>query len=244
MQKTPLVITACIIVAAIAGLVILRWAGKGQEPEPEAAPPEIRQVIEHTRELLRLVANKDGAEIVRRFYKPDTERYGKTSELLWEIVRGSGAKGLAVFKANSRDDYEVGRKVVREYGTRNPDYVASVLAAICFADGALNRSFGPKVGQGRTDAFIGSFYMSLVFHNVDVGTATIAGAVREDDPEDRQIITVTVRYPENPATMPGVASPTSIPWRRLPDGQWTLDLGSAEQYLLEEVVDFLRRCQL
>ena len=79
MQKTPLVITACIIVAAIAGLVILRWAGKGQEPEPEAAPPEIRQVIEHTRELLRLVANKDGAEIVRRFYKPDTERYGKRS---------------------------------------------------------------------------------------------------------------------------------------------------------------------
>ena len=205
-------------------------------------PPDIAEVSDLTKDLLGRVASKDGIGIVKQFYKPDAERYEKTGLLLRNIARHDR---LVTVKARTLDKFDEVKKLVRQHGSEHPQYVAEVLVAVTFRKGLLNTALGARLGEDRTNAFIGKFYLSRVFEGVDVAQAEIIGLTRaEDTPAGEKVIVATISYPKPPSPMSGVANPTTLRWRQLASGRWVLDLGSPEQYHLEEVLALLGRVEI
>jgi len=229
------------VVATLLGLVVLGTRGASSRRSREA-PPEERAVRDLTRELLHLAASGNYGDIVRRFYRPNTEEFARLDALLQEIVRGKGAPGLSVFRAQCTDDLGEARKLVERQGTEHPDYVVGVLAALTFQDGALRTSLGGSlVGAQRAEDFA-AWHLSLAFHSVGAAGAQLGNARWQDVPGRGTLFVVDARYPEPPRLVPGVVDPTTLCWRPTEGGGWALSFGGPLG--LDEVLAFLLKLKL
>lgn len=228
-----------LVVVLIAGGVIALVAIRGRKPD---RAPEERAVRERTADVLALAAAGDYETIVDRYCKPDEAHYQHTTELLREIVRGSGAPGLNVFRATCMDNLEEASKFVERCEADHPEYTVRLLAAITFEDGALRTSLGGTAfGSQRTDLFL-AWFLERVFADADPAEAEIFKTGWETGPGGEALMVVHLRYPEPPETLPGVPSPTVLPWRRLGDDDWALAI--TDETNLQELLDVLRRAKL
>ncbi|HUT34651.1 MAG TPA: zinc ribbon domain-containing protein [Planctomycetota bacterium] len=229
------------VVGGILALVVLGSTGWGFRRRPEL-PPEERVVRDLTRELLQLAASGSHGEVVRRFYRPNTQEFLRLDAALQEVVRGRGAPGLNIFRAHCMDDLDEARKFVERHGTEHPAYVVGVLAALTFQDGALRATLGgTPLGAQRAEDFA-AWHLSLAFHSVDVKGSEIGDARWRDGAGGERLLAVAVRYPEPPRLVPGVVDPTALAWRYTEDGSWALAFGSALG--LDEVLAFLLKVKL
>ena len=233
-----------VLLAVVAGLLVLVVLGSrgSLSPRSRELPPEERVVRDLTRELLHLADSGSYGEVVRRFYRPNTEEFARLDEILQEIARGRGAPGLNIFRAQCMDDLEEARKFVERQGTEHPAYVVGVLAALTFQDGALRSTLGgTPLGAQRAEDFA-AWHLSLAFHSVDVKAAEIGDACWQDAPGGGSLLGVAVRYPEPPVLVPGVTDPTTLRWRLTEDGSWALTFGGTLG--LDEVLAFLLNVKL
>jgi hypothetical protein len=231
----------CAVVAALLALVVLGSRGS-LSPRSRELPPEERVVRDLTRELLHLAASGSYGEIVQRCYRPNAEEFGRLDAALQEVVRGKGAPGLNIFRAQCTDDLEEARKFVERQGTEHPAYVVGVLAALTFQDGALRTTLGgAPLGAQRAEDFA-AWHLSLAFRSVDVAGAEIGDARWQDAPGGGSLLAVAVRYPEPPTLVPGVVDPTALRWRLTEDGGWALAFGGPLG--LDEVLAFLLKLTL
>ena len=230
---------AVLVIVLLAGGVVALLATR---PPSEDVPPEERAVRRLTADLLELAAAGRHAAIVEHFCEPDKPHYEKAGGLLGEIVRGSGAPGLNVFRATCMDDLEEATKFVDRYKAEHPEYIVRLLAAITFEDGALRTKLGGAAfGSQRTDLFL-AWFLERVFADAEPGGAEIVKVEWTRGLADEPLLTVTLRYPEPPETLPGVPSPTVISWRRLGEGAWAITL--TDETNLQELLDLLRRAKL
>jgi len=228
-----------IVVALILGGIVAFLATRPRQPK---LPPEERQVRKLTTDLLALAAEGDYAAIVERYCRPDQRRYDKNSDLLRDVVRGSGAPGLNVFRATCMDNPEEAAKFVDRYEAPHPDYIAELLADITFEDGALRTSLGGTAfGAQRTDRFL-AWFLERVFREADAANAQIVEADWATAADGESLMTVTVSYPEPVEAQPAVPSPTVIRWRRIDEGKWAVTL--TDETNLQELLDLLRRAKL
>ena len=229
------VVAIAVTLGALSAFVALSARSRRQPPEKEL-------VTQMTRELLNLAAERRYNEIVRRFVLPNAEEFQQIDDTLREVVRGSGAPGLNLFRASCVDDLDEARKFVQGYGTEHLDYVAGVLAAITFQDGALRTTLGGTfVGLQRGEEFC-AWHLGLSFGGVDARAAQVTDVQWRDGPGGERILVATVRYPQPPALIPGIVRPDAIAWRRLGDGGWALTFGST--LCLDEVLALLQRVKI
>jgi hypothetical protein len=242
-RRPPIhIVPIALLVLAFGGLVtyIVTHESGGK------APPEVQEVTDLTTELLLLAADGEYRAMVTRFYQPDAECYERTDKLLRQIVRGSGVPGLNIFRAACVDDPEEADKFVKKYGVEYRDYVAGLLAALEFQDGALRTKLGAKFGAQRTLDFV-AWYLSLVFGPTEPDRAEIATVRWQDGPDGSPLLVVSVRFPKPrdatlSAPVAGVADPARLAWRRVGEGKWALTLGCLESHFrLEEVLQLLQR---
>lgn len=204
--------------------------------------PEERLVRGRTEEVLRLAAAKKFDMIVRRFYVPNTAEFEAVGSALREIVRGSGAPGLNLFRASVMNNLDEARKLVERYGTKHRDYVVGVLAAICFPDGALRTTLGGTlIGAQRTETFC-AWHLALAFRGLEPAKAQIAGVRWDQAPDGSPVLTVSIRYPGEREVIPGIVDPTELRWLQVEGGAWALSFGHT--FHLDEVLDLLRRVKL
>jgi len=213
----------------------------------ERRPPEYHEVMGLTQELLRLAAKGEYRTIVSRFYEPDAAVYQKTGDLLREIVRGSGAPGLNLFRAATTNDPNEADTFCRKYNVQHREYVGGLLGALGFDDGLLRTKLGGTFGEQRTQDFV-AWYLFLAFRSVaEPDKAEVADARWETRADDEHLYRVALRFPEPlgelpPAPIPGVADPAKLEWRRLGEGRWALTLGCLDDHFrLEEVLALLQR---
>jgi hypothetical protein len=229
------------VVGALLVLAVLGYRGS-LSPRSRELPPEERVVRDLTRELLRLADGGSYGDIVRRFYRPSAEEFARLDEALQEIVRGKGAPGLNLFRAQCVDDLEEARKFVERQGTKHPAYVVGVLAALTFQDGALRATLGgTPLGAQRAEDFA-AWHLSLAFHGVDLKAAEVGDARWQDAPGGGSLLAVAVRYPEPPTRVAGVVDPATLCWRLTQDGGWALAFGGPLG--LDEVLAFLLNVKL
>lgn len=222
-------------VAGIAAVLLVRSRGP-------ALPPEERLVREMTRELLQLAADGNYGEIVRRFHQPNEPEYAQVGAALREIVRGRGTPGLNLFRATCMDNHDEARKLVDRYHPQDPDYVVAVLTAIAFQDGALRTTLGGTlVGAQRTEEFC-AWHLGLAFRGVDARNAQIESVQWQDGSGAERRLAVAIRYPEAPATMPGLIDPTLLSWRWIREGTWALTFPN--RLNAEEVLKLLEQIKL
>jgi len=229
------ILVAGLIVAGVVAFLATR-------PKQKADPPEVRQVREATADLLALAADGKFETIAARYCKPDTPRYERNNDLLGEIVRGGGAPGLNVFRATCLNNREETAKFVDKYKTEHPELIGELLEAITFEDGALRTDLGGTAfGTQRTDLFL-AWFLGRVFANAEPAKAAVGKIAWDTSPAGESLLYVNVGYPEPPETLPGVPSPTVIPWRRLGEGKWAITL--TDEARLQELLDLLRRVKL
>jgi hypothetical protein len=226
-----------VVGAAIAAVAIVARSAK------PSLPPENEQVRALTRELMGALARQEYRDVVRRFCKPDKERYDEVHRLLSDIVRGEvGQAGLNVFRTRCMNDAEEAKRFAREFGAEHVDYVVAVLAALTFEDGALRGEFGGALtGVDRTEAFL-AWYLHVVFLLIDASSAEIAEVGWKEGPEGDMLMVATMSYAEPGEARPGLPDPRYIPWRRLGAGQWALAI--ADGHLLDEVLAVLGRAKM
>jgi len=232
-----------IFAAAVGLLALVVVLSRGRFAGPDdAMPPEERQVRELTRQLLGLARSGKYAELVRRFYRPNADEFQAIDHTLQQIVRGRGAPGLNIFRANAMDDLGEARKFVDRFGARHPAYVVSVLAALTFQDGELRATLGgAPLGVQRAEDFC-AWHFKMAFDGVDPGSATVADVRWRDAPDGSRLLVASVSFPSPLQAVPGLIDVRQLPWRLLPDGTWALAFGS--RLNLDEVLDFLLRARL
>ena len=228
-----------VVVVLVLGGIVAFLASRPGEPK---RPPEEREVRELTADLLARVASADYRAIVERYCEPDAKHYERNDDLLGEIVRGSGAPGLNVFRATCLDNMGETHKFVDKYRAEHPEYIARLLAAITFEDGALRTSLGGTAfGSQRTQLFL-AWFLELAFSDADAEHASIERVEWSDGPDGEPLLAVTLHYPEPVQALPGVPNPAIIAWRRLGEGRWAITL--TDETLLQELLDLLRRVKL
>jgi hypothetical protein len=230
------VILFLLLAAALATYIATRRPPKRSDPEKE-------EVSRLTNELLALVQEKGFATIVARYYKPDKERYERVGELLREIVRGRGAPGLNLFESSTMNDPEEADKFVKRFGTEHPEYVAGVLAAFKFNDGALRAKFGTKFGAQRTEDFV-AWYLSLAFGSYKAEGAKVTEVSWQYRSDGPPLMVARIQYRVAYQPVPGVADPVTVAWLRRGKDAWTLELGIDELFNLPEVLDLLSRVKI
>lgn len=236
--KSLIIFVAAVGLLAVA---VLATRGRGLKRSAEM-PPEERTVRDLTRDVLRLAADGRYPELVQRHYVPNAEEFRRLSETLQEIVRGRGAPGLNIFRANCMDDLEEAKKFVERLGTAHPDYVVGVLAALTFQDGALRTTLaGAPLGAQRAEDFC-VWHLRLAFHSVDVKAAGIGDVRWQDGPDGKPRLVVALRYPEPPKLVPGIVDPSSLSWRLTDDGAWALAFDDG--FHLDEVLAFLLKAKM
>ncbi|NQT51227.1 zinc ribbon domain-containing protein [bacterium] len=221
----------------------------------EADDPDRKEVVALTEDVLRRVASgtrDDYRAMVSRYYQPDAERYAKTGHLLRDVVRGSGAPGLRLFQAACMDDTEEADKLCRKYGVPDREYVAGLLGALVFQDGALRTELGgTQFGAQRTLDFV-AWYLFLAFRPEDPSQLEVADARWEQvthggTTENLYVVTLRPRASGSsdlPPAIAGVASARRLAWRRLGSGKWALTLGCLDgHFRLEDILAFLLRLQ-
>lgn len=234
-------IPVAILLAAVAAFAIYAATRK----PPAQADPEREEVTRLTARLLELAEQGEFPAIVSRFHEPDKERYKKAGELVREIVRGPGVPGLRIFETNAMNDIEEADKFVKKYGTPHPQYVAGVLAAFKFQDGALRAKFGLKYGAQRTKDFV-AWYLSLAFGACKLKDAKIRSISWQPRGDAPPLMIASIEYPEGYEyePIPGVADPKTIAWLYHGKGKWTLELGMDDLFLLQEVLNLLGRVKI
>lgn len=236
LRRRPIPWLQIIIVAVlVAGVLAVLIIGPGR---PESAP-EVEQVIEQTRDLLRLLAEKNYGQVVDRFLRANAQRYREAEERLRQIARGDGAQGLKNAQSHGFRSLDETLAYVRKQVTRHPDYVARLLYTI-----VSHPEPNPWLSPRRVDRFL-EWYLEQQFGGLDMARAQLlAGGARWED----GALVVNVRYPEMPKRIPGLADPTVLRWR-LASGTWggcgkqraVLDYGGEAEDHLGEFLDFLKR---
>lgn len=238
-RRPPLPIGRIVLVlAVVGGLVGLGLVASRRSNDR----PEERLVRAQTKELLELAGAKRFEEIVRKFYVPNTAEFEAVETTLREIVRGSGAPGLNIFRASAMDNLEEARKFVERYGTPHLDYVVGVLAALCFPDGALRTTLGGTlVGAQRAESFL-AWHLGLAFFGLEPAKATITAIRAAEAPDGSPMLIVSIRYPGQRQAIPGVIDPSELRWVQVDGRTWALTFGHT--FHLDEVLDLLQRVKL
>jgi len=225
------IIVLPLLVAAVLAVLVIGPCGRSQ------APPEIEAVVEQTRGLLRLLAERDYAGAVHHYVRANAARFAAAEEKLRDIVRGDGALGLKNAQSQGFRNFEDCLAYVRKHRTRHPRYVARLLYAII-----SHPEPNPWLSPRRAELFF-AWYLEQSFGGADVARAKVtAGDARWDEGR----LAVAVRYPEPPELFPGAADPRVLHWR-LAGGGWggcgrqraVLDLDEDDH--LDELLDLLRR---
>lgn len=226
-------IIAVPIVAAgvLAALIIGPCKGEGA--------PEVAAVLAQTRELLRLLADGDHAQVVQRYYRANAERFGAAEERLRQIARGEGAPGLKKAQAHGFRNLDEVLAYVRKHGTRNPECIARLLHAIV-SHGEPNPWLSPR----RVDRFF-EWFLEQQFAGLDVSRADVSAATAG---WDEGVLVVNVRYPQTPKPLGGLPDPSAFRWRLI-TSSWggctrhsvMLDYGGEVEDRLSEFLDFLKR---
>ncbi len=236
LRRPPLpVVSFAVVLFVIAALVAL---GLLASRKAEGTAEE-RLVRANTEELLKLAAEKKFEEIVRKFYMPNSAEFQAVDSTLREIVRGSGAPGLNVFRASVMDDLQEASKFVERYQTPHHGYVVGVLAAICFPDGALHTTLGGTlVGAQRAETFL-AWHLGLAFLGLEPQKAQITAIRADQAPDGSPMFVVSVQCPGERQAPAGVIDPAELRWVQVGRGRWALTFGHT--FHLDEVLDLLRR---
>ena len=232
-------IPIAVVLAAVAAIAIYA-ATRTRRPQ---ADPEREEVARLTAQLLELAEQGRFRTIVTRFYAPDKERYTRVDELLREIVRGAGAPGLNIFQTNAMNDPDEADKFVGKYGTPHPKYVAGLLGALKFRDGALMGKWGATFGAQRTEDFV-CWYLRQAFRTYDLKGAKMGDIRWQPRGDAPPLMVATIQCAEAFEPIPGLADPRTIAWLHHGKGKWTLDLGIDDLFLLEEVLNLLGRVKI
>jgi len=234
LRRKPIPWLQVLLVAAIAGGVLaVLVIGPGK---PQAAP-EVEAVIARTRDLLRLLADRNYAAVVDGYFKTNSARFAEVEELLRESARGAGAQGLKNAQSHGFRDLNAALAYVRKHGTKHPDYIARLLYTI-----VSHPEPNPWLSPRRAERFF-EWYLEQAFGAADVAKAQLDTA---DARWEEGRLTVKVRYPEPVAPPPGVEDPSVLHWR-LVTGGWggcttqrlILEFGTDDH--LGEFLDLLKR---
>jgi hypothetical protein len=219
--------------AIIAGALAVVIIG----PCKSETAPEIDAVVGQSKEFLRLLAEKDYAQVVESYLKVDSGRFGEAEERLRDAIRGAGAQGLKNAQSHSFRNLEETTVYVRKHTTRHPEYLAKLLYAI-----VSHADPNPWLASQRTERFL-AWYLEQAFGDLDMAKAQVAsgGAHWEEGK-----LTVALRFPEPVTPAPGMADPTVLRWR-LVSGGWVgcsrqravLDFGTDDH--LADFLDLLKR---
>ena len=198
--------------------------------------PEVEAVVASTRELLRLLGEKDYRGVVARFSKGNRAHFADAEATLHAIARGEGAPGLNIARSHGFRSIEEVLAYVQKHGASHPEYVAALLYTIL-----SHPDPNPWLGPGRTETFF-AWYLEQTFGEADAGHAEPAPG---DPLRDGRRFTVEVVYPEPFGVLKGVADPTKIPWRL--EGGWggcrrpsaVLEFGTDDH--LDTLLELLKR---
>jgi len=237
-RPPPPLVPIALIALAVGVVAVLAVLASRRSTEA----PEERVIRAKTQRLLALAAEKKFGEIVREFYMPNRREFEAVDRELGEIVRGSGAPGLNIFRASVADDLEEARKFVERYETPHLDYVVGVLAAICFRDGALRTSLGGAlVGAQRAETFL-AWHLGIAFLGLEPAKASITSIRADQAPDGSPMFVVSIHYPGQREAPAGVVDLSELRWIQADGGTWTLTFGHT--FHLDEVLDLLQRVKL
>ncbi len=226
------IIAIPVVVAGVLAVLIIG-------PCKSESVPEVEVVIEQTKDLLRLLGEKHYGEVVDRFLKANGERFSEAEEKLRQIARGDGAQGIKNAQSHGFRNQDEAFAYVRKHVTRHPEYVAKLLYTI-----VSHPEPNPWLSPRRADRFF-EWYVEQEFGRAEVAKAQLGtGGARWEE----GALTVSVRYPEPPKVLPGVADPGVLRWR-LVSGAFggcskqraVLDYGGEAEDHLGEFLDFLKR---
>ncbi len=222
------------IPAAVAGVLAVLVIGPCKSGE---TAPEIETVVEQTKDFLRLLADKEYAQAVGRYFRANGARFEDAEGKLREAVRGAGAQGLKNAQSQGFRGLDETAVYVRKHTTRNPEYLAKLLHAI-----VSQPEPNPWLSARRTELFF-EWYLEQAFGGVDLAKAQLS---TQDARWEEGVLTVTVRFPEPVTPAPGMADPTVLRWRLAGSG-WggcskqraVLDFGADDH--LGDFLDLLKR---
>ena len=226
------IIAIPVVVAAVLAALIIG------PPKRETAP-EVEAVLAQTRDLLGLLAQKDYATAVERYFKTNAARFDAAEETLRETARGQGAQGFKNAQSQAFRSLDDALAYVRKYGTRNPDYIGKLLHVM-----VTHAEPNPWRSSRRTEMFF-AWYLEQAFGGADVAQAQLDSG---DARWEGGLLTVKVRYPELAAPPPGVADPRVLRWRLVRSG-WAgcerqrvvLDFCTSDDDHLAELLDLFKR---
>jgi len=231
-RRSPFVwlrVGGCGLVALLLAVLVLN---------PFKPPPPEKQAVELTKQFLELLKAEDYGGIVERFYKPDTVRFRRVEDRLWEITCGEGAHGLWNVFGNWRlrqfNGFGDARDYVEKHGARHRDYVAALLYAVAYHLDANGKKIADpeqfRIGP-RAQRFY-TWYLRHAFRPVDLrqidldnveirlvnaspepGPGGEDGAEEEQDARGALLYDVRVIYPSIGPLLPDFDDPTLIRWR-------------------------------
>jgi len=200
--------------------------------------PEVEVVVEQTKDLLRLLAEKDYGRVVERYLKADSARYGQAEEKLRQIARGDGAQGLKNAQSHGLRNPDEALTYVRKHGSKSPEYVARLLYTI-----VSHPDPNPWLSPRRVERFY-EWYLEQAFGGLDASRPPQPAA--EGARWEEGVLTVAVRYPDPMKLAPGMADFSVLRWRLVSSG-WggcgrqraMLDFTADDH--LAELLDLLKR---